>query len=232
LRGGTGMSLPSGRRIRTGPSTTRGPLALGVIIVMSLMEGIYTLETCLSPGRHRLTVFETERDMTTPRWWAKTVLVSGLLGLGVTPCSAQRVVWAEGGPLVLGDNGEGLATLQLGFRFTGAKPGQAHSDIALALLPVGVSSGALIGIGDFDVGYDAPLAPWASLSLRGGASTLFGVGGGGAGFALGYNAGGGLLFHDREGKQGARLDVTTRWLSIDGETYPLASLTLGFIILH
>jgi hypothetical protein len=173
-----------------------------------------------------------ERDMTTSRFSGLTILLLGLLGTGQKPCRAQSAVWAEGGPLVLGDNGEGLATLQLGFRFSAARPGGPHSDIALGLLPEGMSSGALIGLGDFDVGYDPALAPWASLALRGGASTLFGVGDGGAAFVLGYNVGGGLVLHDREGRQGARLDVTVRRLSIEGETYPLASLTLGFMIAH
>jgi hypothetical protein len=170
--------------------------------------------------------------MISPRFGATALATLALLGLGPTPCRAQNVVWAEGGPLVIGDNGEGAGTLQLGFRVSGAKTGTPHADVALAVLPEAMSAGALIGVGDFDVGYDAALAPWLSVALRGGPSTLFGVGGGGAAFVLGYNAGAGALFHDRQGKQGVRLDLTLRRLSIDGETYPTASLTLGFMIAH
>lgn len=170
--------------------------------------------------------------MTSPRCAAMTLMTLGLLGLGRTPCLAQNVVWAEGGPLVVGDQSEGLATLQVGVRISGPKAGVPHADVALALLPQGMASGALIGLGDFDVGYDGALAPWSSLAVRGGVSTLFGIGGGGAAVVLGYNAGAGVLFHDRQGKQGIRLDLTLRRLSIEGETYPTASLTLGFIIAH
>ena len=143
--------------------------------------------------------------------------------------AAQTAVSVETGPFILAGESDIAATMQVGIRVGAVRPQVPHVDFTFATLPEGVANGAFVGISDLDVGYDLRVARGLSVALRGGGSWMVAVGGGAAGFALGYNAGAGVVGQWGQ-RAGVRLDFTYRRIGIDGESYPLSNLTLGIIV--
>ena len=114
------------------------------------------------------------------------------------------------------------------------RPQTVGVDFALATLPVAAAYGVLVLGADLDASWTVALSDGERLMPRGGVSSAFGValdGDGGAGTVVGYNAGIGLLQRTSP-TTAVRLDYTYRRLTIDRESLPLSSLTIGFVWMH
>ena len=126
------------------------------------------------------------------------------------------------------------ALVQVGLRVATVRPETVGVDFALATLPVAATYGVLLLGADLDASWTVALSEGVRLMPRVGASSAFGVAlgeDGGAGGALGYNVGIGLLQRTSP-TTAVRLDYTYRRFGIDRESLALSSLTIGFVWMH
>jgi hypothetical protein len=120
-------------------------------------------------------------------------------------------------------DGHGITAVS--FRYSGLKPNRLSTEIGAALFPDALQVGALLLAPDFGAAYDVRGHNF-DLLLKGGISTLMGVGGGFA-FQPGYHLGSGLLIRTGEAS-GLRLDVVRHAYLIDHETEAIWSVGIGF----
>jgi hypothetical protein len=128
------------------------------------------------------------------------------------------------------------AVIQVGFRAMPSRGGFGSADISVATFPDAIAAGLVVLILDADFTYGTPggdqpgsvvFFPRAGLSVL--AASGFSDGGGGA--LIGFNVGAGVLARVLP-KLGLRLDYIHRRLLQDGESYPLSSVSIGFVFLH
>src|SRR5207245_11222923 len=125
------------------------------------------------------------------------IVVTGLAC--AAPCSAvaQQATSFDAGVLGAANPFQPNAALgQVGLRVATVRPQTVGVDFALATLPVAAAYGVLVLGADLDASWTVALSDGVRLMPRVGASSAFGVAlgeAGGAGGALGYNVGLGLL---------------------------------------
>jgi hypothetical protein len=157
------------------------------------------------------------------------LFASATLVFVVPPTLAAQTARLPDGPAVGGTvdqflyEGEHLTAVS--FRFSGLRAGKMGSEIGVSLFPDALSAGALYLAPDLGPAFNAS-GPGFSLLLKGGISSLAGLGGGFA-FIPGYHFGGGLIVE--AGKRfGIRVDAIRHVYLIDNESEVFWSVGLGF----
>jgi len=147
----------------------------------------------------------------------------------VTPSAlpAQSAVSVQAGAIT----DEYTNAFEVGVRVSPARANAVGVGFSFDAIPQVLAEGAFVGLTDLSLVGTLGLAREARLELRGGGSALVGIGGGGAGVLGGYHLGAGLVL-DPNGSVGLRVDYTYRRLQVDGESYPLPSLTIGVVLRH
>jgi hypothetical protein len=119
--------------------------------------------------------------------------------------------------------GEGITAVS--FRFSALRAGKVGSEIGVSLFPDALSAGVLYLAPDLGPAFNAA-GPGFSVLVKGGISTLAGLGSGFA-FIPGYHFGAGLIM--QAGKRlGIRVDAIRHVYLIDNESEVLWSVGLGF----
>lgn len=120
---------------------------------------------------------------------------------------------------------EGQHLTAVSFRFSKLRAGRVGSEIGVSLFPDALAAGALYLAPDLGPAFNAS-GPGFSLLLKGGISSLAGLGGGSV-FIPGYHFGGGLIVE--VGKRfGIRVDAIRHVYLIDNESEIFWSVGLGF----
>ncbi len=116
---------------------------------------------------------------------------------------------------------------ELGARFS--PHGTFGGDVSIDLYPQAIAADALAGVVDFSLAANVRLGSLLTVEPRLGASLLGAAGGGGALGAPGFSGGVGLVV-TFDSRTALRVDYTYRRLMAGDETYPVPSLTAGFVI--
>jgi hypothetical protein len=120
---------------------------------------------------------------------------------------------------------DGYGITAVSFRYSELKPYSLSTEIGAALFPDALQAGALLLAPDVGPAYDVR-GPGFDLLLKGGISTLMGLGGGGFAFLPGYHLGSGLLIRIGE-TSGIRMDVIRHAYLIEQETELIWSVGIG-----
>lgn len=119
------------------------------------------------------------------------------------------------------------SAFELGVRLS--PRGRLGVGLSVDVYPRFFTVGALAGVADFAFTGNVPLGAVARVELRAGPSVLGVVAPGGALAAGGYHAGGGIVF-TIDSRTALRVDYTYRRIIAGDESYPVPSLTAGFVI--
>ena len=122
---------------------------------------------------------------------------------------------------------DGESLFELGARFSPRGPFGA--DFSIDLYPRYLFADALAGVVDFSLTANLRLGPVVTIAPRAGVGILGAVGSGGAAALPGFSGGVGLVFAI-DSRTALRVDYTYRRLQEGEETYPVPSLTAGFVI--
>lgn len=154
---------------------------------------------------------------------AGCVFLAAVCCTSVLPAQGPRLTAWEVGVASLGEDGQ---LLQMGYRAAWVEPRSAGVEVAVASSPVGLMALLIHGAIDVDAMYGVALDPAVSLIGRAGGTALVWAGHGGAGSALGYNVGFGLVARG-SGKGAVRLDIVRRWFPTQDGTRSVTSFTIG-----
>jgi hypothetical protein len=149
---------------------------------------------------------------------------------GLAPLAAQTDVTLPDGPALGGTvdrftyEGQGITAVT--FRFSGLRSRRFGSEIGVSIFPDAFNANALLLAPDLGPAFNAS-GPGITVLLKGGLSTLMGIGGG-FGFIPGYHLGGGMIVRAGE-RLGIRLDLA-RHVYVSGaeSSEPIWSVGLGF----
>lgn len=124
---------------------------------------------------------------------------------------------------------DGESLFELGVRFS--PRGAFGAEFSIDLYPRYLFADVLAGVVDLSLSANVRLGPVVTIAPRAGVSILGAVGSGGAGALPGFGGGVGLVL-TIDPRTALRVDYTYRRLSEGEETYPVPSLTAGFVIHH
>ena len=124
---------------------------------------------------------------------------------------------------------DGESVFELGARFS--PRGTFGADVSIDVYPKYVFADVLAGVVDFSLTANLRLGPVVTIAPRAGVGILGAVGSGGAAALPGFSGGLGLVFAI-DSRTALRVDYTYRRLKEGDETYPVTSLTAGFVIHH
>ena len=122
---------------------------------------------------------------------------------------------------------DGESLFELGARFS--PRGAFGADFSIDLYPRYLFADALAGVVDFSLTANVRPGPVVTITPRAGVGILGAVGNGGAVALPGFSGGIGLVF-TIDSRTALRVDYTYRRLKEGDETYPIPSLTAGFVI--
>ena len=158
-------------------------------------------------------------------------LLTFALLLSARASAAQLVKSFEIGLPLTTPTRQSIDLLLFGIRGGSIKPLVPGVDCSIATMPAAQAVGVLVVGAGLDVTYPTPLARWATLTPRVGASALV-LGGllapGGFEVTTGYNAGVGLVART-DPKTAVRLDITHHWLPGNWAT---SVVTIGIVQMH
>ena len=122
---------------------------------------------------------------------------------------------------------DGESLFELGARFS--PRGTFGADFSIDVYPRYIFADALAGVVDLSLTANVRLGPVVTIAPRAGVGILGAVGNGGAAALPGFSGGVGLVFAI-DSRTTLRVDYTYRRLKEGDETYPVPSLTAGFVI--
>jgi hypothetical protein len=118
---------------------------------------------------------------------------------------------------------------EVGVRLSPAAHDVVGMDFSFDVYPRALAFGTVAGMTDLSFAVRVRPAPAVALVGRAGGSALLGLGGEGMIVLTGYHAGVGIVV-TADARTTVRLDYAYRRLRETGETYPVPSVTFGFMV--